>query len=138
MKSSKFWIAVLVGGVIANVVDFLVQGLWLSSAYYNQMPDLFNMGTSVANYIFGDFVAVFVLVWVYDRVGGSFAAGPKGGMVFGFYAGVLINFPMAIFLHLMFKGFPYGLSWIWMIYGIILYTILGSVIGGLYKKTMPV
>jgi hypothetical protein len=135
MKGSKFWLAVLVGGIVVNVLDFLVQGLWLSSAYYNQRPDIFNIGVNVANFIFGDFVAVFVLAWVYDRVAGSFPSGPKGGMTFGLYAGVLLNFPTWIFIHLMIKNFPYELSWINTIYGIIWTVVAGSVLGWFMKKS---
>ncbi|MDE3057684.1 MAG: hypothetical protein KGJ59_06990 [Bacteroidota bacterium] len=135
MKSNKFWIAVLVGGVVANILDFLVQGMWLEAAYYSKMPDLFNMGTNVAYYIIGDFVFVFVLAWVYDKVASSFVNGSKGGMTFGLYAGVLLNFPMWIFIHLMIKNFPYGLAWINIIYGIIWTIVIGTVLGGFLKKT---
>jgi len=134
MKSSKFWIAVVVTGIVANVWDFIFHGMILQNAYYSKMTDLMNQGGSPTWFIIGDFVAVFVLAWVYDKVGGSFGSGPKGGAMFGLYAGVLLNFPAGIFFHLMFKGFPYALSWIWIVLGIICYTILGTVLGAMYKK----
>lgn len=134
MKSGKFWIAVLVGGIVANILDFIVQGLVLNNVYYAQMPELFNTGTSLIWYIIGDFVAVFVFAWVYDKVAGSFEGGPKGGMMCGLYAGILVNFPTWIFMHLFIKGFPYGLSWISTIYGIVWYIIIGAILAGLYKK----
>jgi hypothetical protein len=36
MKSSKFWIAVLAAGVVMNIVDYLTQGMWLTSAIYRK------------------------------------------------------------------------------------------------------
>jgi len=35
----------------------------------------------------------------------------------------------------MFKGFPYALSWIWIILGIIFYTVVGAVLGAMYRKS---
>ena len=75
-----------------------------------------------------------MFVWVYDRVYGSFGGGAKGGATYGLYAGVLLNFPIWILMHMMFKGFPYGLSWIWTITGIIYAIAIGAAVGALYKK----
>jgi len=137
MKTSRFWIAVAVGGVVANIFDYVVHGMILENAYYSKMTELMNQMANPTWYVVGDFVAVFVLAWVFDKVGGSFGGGAKGGATFGLYAGVLVNFPMGIFLHLMFKGFPYSLSWLWMVLGIIWYVIVGAILGALYKKGEP-
>jgi hypothetical protein len=85
-------------------------------------------------FIIGDFVAGFVFVWVYDRVYGSFAGGPKGGATFGLYAGVLAFFPMMLFNHLVFANYPYGLAWASIIVGVLGAIIAGAVAGALYKK----
>ena len=37
-------------------------------------------------------------------------------------------------MHMMFKGFPDGLSWIWTITGILYAVIIGAVIGAMYNK----
>ena len=137
MKSSKFWIAVVAAGVVANVFDYVVHGMILQNAYYSKMTDLMNQGGNPTWFVVGDFIAVLVLAWVYDKVYGTFGGGPKGGAMFGLYAGVLVNFPAGIFFHLMFKGFPYSLSWVWIILGIIFYVIVGAVLGAMYKKGEP-
>lgn len=135
MKSSKFWIAVVVTGVVMNVVDFLVQGMWFGTMIYSKFPDLFSMNPSAMPfYIIGDFITVLVFAWVYDKVYASFGGGAKGGMMAGLYAGVLANFPTWIFAHLTFKGFPYSVSWIFTIYGIVWYIIAGTIVGAMYKK----
>ena len=132
MKSSKFWLAVLGAGVVANIIDALVMGGLLASTM--ESIESMRHDTNVAWFVVGDFMFVFVMTWFYDRVYGSFSGGPKGGATFGFYVGLICNFPTWIFIHLMFKGFPYGLSWTLTIYGIIMGIIVGSVIGAIYKK----
>lgn len=131
--SKNFWVAVLVGGVVVNVLDFVIMGNVLQNMYFVHMASM-NQMTNPAWYIIGDFIAAFVFTWVYHKVYGSFEGGMQGGMKFGIYAGVMMNFPAMLFLHLMFKNYPYSLSWIMTIYGIIWAIILGTVVGKLYMK----
>ncbi len=37
-------------------------------------------------------------------------------------------------MHLMFQGFPYRLSWIWIVLGIAWYVISGAIAGALNRK----
>lgn len=134
MNVQRFVLAGLAGGVVGNVLDFVVHGQILQSRYYSQNPALFKADTPMYWYPIMGFLAALVLTWVWDRVGGSFGTGAKAGATGGLYAGVLMNFPAMIGMHLGFVGFPYALSWIWMIYGILWYVVVGAVIGALYKK----
>jgi len=130
MKSPKFWIAVIVAGIVANVMDFCVQGQLLTSAYYSKIESM-RTDTKPMWYIIGDFVAVFVFAWVIKRVASAFPGGAKGGATAGFFLGVLLNFPSYHFIQLMFKGYPYRLAWINTIYGIIGCVIIGAVLGAI-------
>jgi len=136
MNVKKYLIAALAVGVVVNVFDFVVQGMILQKAYYSTLTGLFRPEEELSMpwLIIGDFVAAFVLVFVYDRVYGSFSGGAKGGATYGLYAGILVNFPTWIFAHLIFVGFPYALSWIWTILGVVWAVIAGAVAGALYKK----
>jgi hypothetical protein len=134
MKSGKFWIAVLVAGVVANVVDYVGQGMVLTGMYYSKLTDVFRQDMNIGGLVFGDFVAVLVLAWVYDKVASAFGGGVKGGACCGFYLGVLVNFPAYHFINLMFKGYPYSLTWINTIYGIIWYVIVGAILAAVMKK----
>jgi hypothetical protein len=87
MKSSKFWIAVAAAGVAMNVVNGILQGMIMEKMYYSKHLDLFSMTANPAWFIFGDFVTVFVLAWVYDKVSSGFVTGWRGGAMYGFYAG---------------------------------------------------
>jgi hypothetical protein len=133
MKNPKFWIAVLVSGIVANVIDFVGQGQVLASAYYSKIESM-RMDTKPIWYIIGDFVAVLIFAWVLDRVLTVFGNGWKAGAKAGFYLGVLVNFPSYHFIFLMFKGYPYRLAWINTIYGIVECVIIGALLAALMCK----
>lgn len=133
MKSGKFWIAVLVTGVVVNIFDFIVHGMMLASTYMS-MPDVFNQTEDPTWFIVGDFIAVLVFAWFYDKVYSSFGGGMMAGATYGLYAGVLVSFPTWIFAHLMIAGFPYGLAWTFTLLGIVWGVIAGAVLGAMYKK----
>ena len=134
MKSSKFWIAVAVSGVVMNIVDFVLQGMVMMNMYYAKHTDVFLDTSNPVWFIVGDFVTVFVLAWVYDKVAASFNAGWKGGAMYGLYAGVLVNFPTWIIARLMLRGISYKFAWFSTIYGIVWSVIAAAVIAALYKK----
>jgi hypothetical protein len=133
MNVKKLLLSTVVVGVVLNVLDFVVHGQILAGTYA-RLSGLFRSDAPLPFLVLGDFVAALVFVWVYDRVYGSFGGGPKGGATYGLYAGVLLNFPTWIFFNLLLVGFPYSLSWIWTIYGVIGGVILGAVAGATYKK----
>jgi hypothetical protein len=132
MGNPKFWVAVLAGGAVANIIDYIVMGMLLAPTFAG--IESMRADTNPIWFVIGDFVSVFVLMLIYNRVYSSFTPGSKGGATYGMYMGLFASFPTWIFLHLMFKGFPYGLSWLLVIYGILWGVIVGSVLGSVYKK----
>lgn len=134
MKSGKFWLAVLVAGIVANVLDMVVQAHVLTNLYYSKMAEVMKPDTAIGWFVFGDFVAVLVLAWVYDKVGSVFGGGIKGGAIAGFYLGVLASFPSYHFIFLMFKSYPYSLAWANTIYGILWYVVAGTILAAVMKK----
>jgi hypothetical protein len=80
----------------------------------------------------GDLCAALILAGVYVRVRGVFGVGPAGGAMFGFYAGVLINFPTWLFMT-VYAGWPYGATWILTIAAILLTTVAGALMGVVYQ-----
>jgi len=136
MDVKKFSIATAAVFVATFVWDFLFHGMFLSQSYYT------NATTFVQSQEFnpwlpvGELVQAALMVFVWSRVMGSFAAGVKGGMMFGVLAHLLITVPGAMYNHMFINGFPYALSWLWVIGGVILGAIQGSVAGALYKPAM--
>lgn len=133
MNLKSFVLTGLVAGVVANVYDVAVHVGLLPGLYYSTLTGVFRTDPPMHWLVIGDFVAAFVLTWVWARVHTSFGHGAKAGAIGGLYAGVLVYFPSQIFLHLMLAGFPYSLAWVWTICGIVWSVIVGAVIGALYK-----
>jgi len=134
MKSSKFWIAVAVSGVVMNIIDYVIQAMVMTNLYYSKHPDVFLDTSNPAWFIVGDFVTVLVLAWVYNKVAASFSTGWKGGAMYGLYAGVLINFPTWIIVHLFMKGVSYKFAWFSTIYGIVWSVVAAAILAALFKK----
>jgi hypothetical protein len=134
VKRSKFWVAVLVCGVLAIVVDYAVYMLWLGPTYMMSNPILFRQDTSPAWFVIGDFVSVFVFAWILDKVSSVFGTTPQAGAKAGLYLGILVSFPAYIFMHLMFNGYSYGLAWIGTIYGVCWYVVIGAIFMAMMKK----
>jgi hypothetical protein len=131
MNIKKCLIIGIVVGIVAAVFDLIVHGGLLAS-YYAQAP--FRQDTSLAWMLVSNVVAGLVFAWVYLKVAGSFAPGVSGGVTMGFYAGVLVNFPSAIVQNLVLQNFPYALSWLWVVSGVVFYVIAGAIAGALNKK----
>lgn len=131
MGLKKIIVVSLVLGVVANLIDFVVQGNMLAG-YYTQAP--FRQTANIIWLVLGDFVAAAVFVVVYARIAGSFKAGAAGGAELGLYCGVLVSFPTNIFLYLLIDGFPYGLAWIWTVYSVLWYVVLGAVAGAVLGR----
>jgi hypothetical protein len=133
MNVKKVLLTALAVGVVMNIFDFVVQGQLLAG-WYSQFSVFRKGPPPVPWLVVGDFVAALVFVWVYDRVASAFASGPQGGATYGFYAGVLVNFPTWIFAYLLMEGFTYNLAWGWTAIGILWCVIAGAVAGAVYKK----
>jgi hypothetical protein len=132
MDLKKLLLSTAAVGVVGNILDYVFHGVVMAGRY--AQLDVLRKDMSMGLLVLGDFVVALVFVWIYDRVYGSFGGGPKGGATYGLYLGVAMNFPLWIFMHLLLVGFPYWLSWVWTIFGIVWAVILGAVAGATYKK----
>ena len=76
----------LAAGVVANVIDFLVNGVWLADRWKTQTaklnPNLDMMSTNALAYYVGfDFVIGILLVWLYAAIRPRFGPGPRTAMI---------------------------------------------------------
>lgn len=111
--------------------DNFLMGITMGSAMA-QVPGM--TGTvSLLWQTVGNVCSAIVLVWVYDRVRGAFAGGLRGGAVFGFYAGVMINFPTWLFMT-VYAGWPYRATWHATLVLILSTVVAGAVAGLAYEK----
>jgi len=132
MNVAKLVVAWLVVGVVMNVIDALFHGV-VMMGYYQQLT-FFRQDTPMALMVLVDFVFALVFVVVYDRLYATRECRVGKGIHYGFWAGLLLNFPANLMMHLMIKGFPYGLGWIFTVVGIVEMTIMGAIAGALYAK----
>ena len=133
MARKNFWIAVVVGGIVVNILDMFVQGMLFQNVFYKNMT-IIRMDVNPLWYILLDFLAVIVFTWFYDRVYSSFGGGVRAGMKYGMMYGVITSFPTMFYPQLMYEGYPYALVWASIVYAIILGGILGSIVGKFYRK----
>src|ERR1700756_2720951 len=106
------WSRVLVGGLVAgvvlNVVDYLVFGVWLMKDFAAAMQALGKQGAMgggmIGWFVFLDFIYGITMVWLYAAIRPRFGAGAKTGVIAGLAVWFLIAFlhalgeaPMALF-----------------------------------------
>ena len=121
----------IVIGILMNAFDLIVQGVLLAGLY--TAPVFRKPEDEIVYLVLTDFVAAFVFVWLYLKLGSATGSGVAGGATFGFYAGVLYSFPMFYAMHLLFNGYSFELAWINTVYQVLVYAIMGATAGALNK-----
>ena len=132
MNWSKVLIAGIAGGIAMNVAEFVMHGLILANTYM-KYPEVFSQ--TEANPLY--FLAIAVLVAIFATVlfaktRSSWSAGWSGGVRFGFYLGLFTFFSNFVYA-LVIDGFPYFLSWCWGGAELIALSVMGAVVGAIYK-----
>jgi hypothetical protein len=112
------------------VFDNLLSGAVIGSAIAS-IPGL-NPNASKLWETVGDLCAALVLCGLYGRVRSVFGEGIKGGAIYGFYAGLLVNFPTWLNLTNYF-GWPYRATWHLTLVATVLYVVSGAIAGAVYK-----
>lgn len=131
------WTRVLGGGIAAGIVinlaDFVQHGLIMAGAYkrYTQV-----FSQTQANPAWFALVALCIGISVailFGKTRQSWAAGPAGGVAFGFFVGLIGFFP-GFYNPLVIDGFPYYLSWCWGGITMIDSLLAGAVLGAIVKR----
>jgi hypothetical protein len=128
----------LAAGLVMNVLDFLVNGLWLRPRWEAQM-DMLNPGLkdkmgviSDAGFIVFDFVLGIALAWLYAAIRPRFGPGPRTAMTAGL---VLWVVTAGAFASYWFLGvFTWRLVGVATACGLVI-TLAGAYVAGmLYKE----
>lgn len=104
INTGKVIVGGLAGGLVLNVVDFLVNGVWLADKWTAQTaklnPSLDAMAsTSIAYYVVTDFILGILIVWLYAGIRPRFGPGAGTAMkaaVAVWIAVALINANLAV------------------------------------------
>ena len=133
MNWSKIAIAGVVGGVVHTLANYVMHGIIMANAYM-KYPDVFTQEEAGVHWFFIVGVIIGIMACVlFAKTRSSWADGFMGGATFGFYLGLVIFF-LQFYPTLVIDGFPYHLSWCWGGIDLIGFTILGGVLGALYKE----
>jgi hypothetical protein len=82
--------------------------------------------------VLGDLLAAMVLTGLYARTRSIFGASPKGGAVYGVYAGLLRNFPTWLFMSAYFS-WPYRAAWHATLVLVAVWVVAGAIMGAVYQ-----
>ena len=123
--------------VATFVWNFLFHGMFLGPSYYQPNTATFVQGQGFNIWLLvGELIQSGLLVYLWSRVMGSFGGGVKGGVQFGVLAQLFLSMPAAMYNHMFINGFPYALSWLWVVGALILGAIQGAIAGAMYKPSM--
>lgn len=137
MDTKKCVTATVVVFVATIVWEYVFHYIFLAPRYYTTNPTTFVQVTSPSTWQFvGQLVQALLLVYFWSRVMGSFGATLRGGLVFGMLAHLFLIVPAAMYSHMFIVGFPYSLSWWWVVGELILGAIQGGIAGAMYKPAM--
>ena len=132
MKWGKALLTGLIGGVVVCAYNFLMHSVIMAKAYMKYAV----FSQEQANPLYFVLIAILISIAgaiLFAKSRNSWAAGIKGGLVFGFWIGMTAFF-VQFYNSLIFEGFPYHMNWCWGGIYLIGWLVFGAVAGILYKK----
>lgn len=122
----------LAAGIVYNIFDYIVLNYVLAGTMAS-IASISNPEPSMIANAINNFGAGLMVALVFDKVRASFGPGAGGGLTFGIYAGLLVNIPVWLGLHVFLKDISYGTAWVFTTYGIVAYTVMGATAGFVYN-----
>jgi hypothetical protein len=132
----KILIGFVITFVLLEVLDILVHGVILMSAYQATQnvwrPDMMQK-MWILHIV--KLVVAFLITFIFSK--GYEGKGIMEGLRYGLYIGVLMSIGMAYGTYAM-VAIPYSLALQWFIYGVVEYTIVGVALALVFgKKETP-
>jgi hypothetical protein len=134
--SKKFWTGFVVVFVVIAVLEFIVNTLFLSSAY-ESTASLWRPMAEMKTYLFYIVYAFIAFFFTLIFSKGYEGKGAVEGLRYGFYVGMLMAVPMAYGTYAS-MPIPYSLALQWFIYGLIEYIVAGVVLALVWRKEATV
>lgn len=133
MNTKKFLLASLAVFVTIQILDFVIHNLILGATYESLQavwrPDM--MDKMWIMYVTG---VIFSLLFVFIFSKGYEGKGVMEGIRFGFWIGLFVHF-VGSFNQFVVYPISYGLTWKWIIYGVIELMIAGAVAALIYRPS---
>ncbi len=133
MNWTKILGAGLIGGIVVALVNYVLHGIIMADSY-KKYSDAFSQvpANPVWFFVVAIAIAIFFAI-LFTKTRSCWAEGAKGGMVFGFWIG-MVAFFANFYDPLVINGFPYHLAWCHGGIGVIGAVIGGAVIGLIIKR----
>jgi len=134
--NKKLWIGFIAVFIGISVLDFVIHGVILSSAYKSDammrlMRPENEMNSLMWVYYVVNLIVAFFFTFVFSK--GYEGKGIVEGVRYGFYMGMIMATPMAYSSYAMYP-MPYSLCLQWFLYGIVTYIILGILVALVYGR----
>ncbi|MCL4819608.1 MAG: hypothetical protein KJ067_10715 [Vicinamibacteria bacterium] len=131
------WTRVALGGAVAGVVtwisDFVLHGQ-VMAATYRRLPQVYSQEqASPMHFLLVAVTICFMSALLFARTRSHWGAGPKGGLTFGFFLGLVVFF-QRFYDPLVIDGYPYYLAWCQGGIAMIDCLLAGAVIGAIVKE----
>jgi hypothetical protein len=131
MNTKKFLLASLAVFVTLQILDFVIHNLILGAAY-TATQEVWRTDMTDKMWVMYITGAVFSLLFVYIFSKGYEGKGLMEGIKYGLIIGLVVYF-VGSFNQFVVYPIPYGLTWQWVIYGLIELMIAGAVAALIYK-----
>jgi magnesium-transporting ATPase (P-type) len=135
MNVKKFWIAVVVVFVLAQLTGYLIHVVMLGPTYESEgIKEIFRSMEEMNSkkWIMWVTDLVWVFFFTYIFVKGYENKGLLEGIKYGIYIGLFIPFVFAYQSYVIYPV-PYSLAFQWFLYGVIQCVIYGLVVAAIYK-----
>jgi hypothetical protein len=134
--NKTFWIGFVVVYVVMNVFGFLVHGIWLESTYQPLYGVVFRPEAEFTNMMWMMFVSglIYIFLFCYIFTKGYEGKGIGEGVRYGLLIGLFMSVPMALDQYVLYP-LTQNLALIWLVTGIINFTIGGAILSAIYKPS---
>lgn len=132
MNWGRIVLAAVVGAIVLWLASFVLHAMVMGPTYM-EYPDVFSQEEgSPFTFLLVELFIALPAAALFAKTRPVWSAGVMGGVVFGFWIGLLGFFPN--FFHpLVIEGFPYFLAWCWGGIHLIVSLLLGAVLGAMIK-----
>jgi hypothetical protein len=132
MQWSKVLTVGAVGGIVNFIFNFLMHGVIMENTYRKYTPDVFREGANMMWFVILPVLTGLVGAVLFAKTRASWQAGPKGGVIFGLWVG-LLGLLGNFYSPLTITGYPYFLAWCTGAIIVIGWMVYGAVVGAMYK-----
>lgn len=133
MNWKRVLLGTVIGGVVMWLVSFVLHGLVMGNTYMKYVDVFTQEATSPVNFLIVEILIAFPAAVIFSRTRGSWGPGISGGLVFGFWLGLVGSFAQ-LFHPMVIEGFPYYMGWCWWGINLITALALGASLGLVVKR----